>query len=67
MACAGFVPIHSGGTARDLHPLPFTRKHLFCSVTLWELAEPCQVQICPFQAQAVVTPNANRAVTARLR
>ena len=22
---AGFVPIYSGGTARDLHPLPLTR------------------------------------------
>lgn len=24
---AGFVPIYSGGTARDLHPLPLPRRY----------------------------------------
>jgi len=24
---AGFVPIYSGGTARDLHPLPLPQRH----------------------------------------
>ena len=27
VALAGFVPIHSGGTARDSHPLPLPENH----------------------------------------
>ncbi len=27
VALAGFVPIHSGGTARDSHPLPLPGNH----------------------------------------
>lgn len=27
VAFTGFVPIYSGGTARDLHPLPLPRNH----------------------------------------
>jgi hypothetical protein len=42
VALAGFVPIYSGGTARDLHPLPIPRRHNVGS-TLGDRGEGCQV------------------------
>ncbi len=38
----GFVPIYSGGTARDLHPLPLPRK-LNVGGTLGDRSNFCQV------------------------
>ena len=42
VALAGFVPIHSGGTARDLHPLPLPENHNV-SGTVGEGVNSCQV------------------------
>jgi len=42
VALAGFVPIDSGGTARDLHPLPLPENH-DVSGTLGEPVNFCQV------------------------
>ncbi len=42
VAFTGFVPIYSGGTARDLHPLPLPRS-LNVDGTLGDGAEFCQV------------------------
>jgi hypothetical protein len=43
VAVAGFVPIDSGGTARDLHPLPLPGNHNV-SGTVGDRANSCQVQ-----------------------
>jgi len=42
VAFAGFVPIYSGGTARDSHPLPIPRNHNV-EGTLGDQEEGCQV------------------------
>jgi hypothetical protein len=42
VALAGFVPIHSGGTARDSHPLPLPGNH-DVSGTLGDRVNSCQV------------------------
>jgi len=42
VAFTGFVPIYSGGTARDLHPLPLLRSHIVGG-TLGDREEGCQV------------------------
>ena len=42
VASTGFVPIYSGGTARDLHPLPLPRSHNV-EGTLGDREEGCQV------------------------
>jgi hypothetical protein len=42
VAMTGFVPIYSGGTARDLHPLPLPRNHNVTS-TLGDGSNFCQV------------------------
>jgi hypothetical protein len=41
VASTGFVPIYSGGTARDLHPLPLPRSNV--EGTLGDKEEGCQV------------------------
>src|SRR5262249_28681337 len=46
VALTGFVPIHSGGTARELHPLPLTQESQ-CGGTLGDCVEICQVHYCP--------------------
>src|SRR5215472_8602174 len=40
------LPIHSGGTARELHPLPLTQESQ-CGGTLGDGVEICQVHYCP--------------------
>jgi hypothetical protein len=42
VALTGFVPINSGGTARDLHPLPLPRNHNVTG-TLRDVGNFCQV------------------------
>jgi hypothetical protein len=42
VALAGFVPIHSGGTARESHPLPLPGNH-DVSGTLGDTVNSCQV------------------------
>ena len=42
VAFTGFVPIYSGGTARDLHPLPLPGSHNV-EGTLGDQEEGCQV------------------------
>jgi hypothetical protein len=42
VALAGFVPIHSGGTARDSHPLPLPENYNVGG-TLGDRSNFCQV------------------------
>ena len=46
VAFTGFVTIYSGGTARDLHPLPLPRSHIVGG-TLGDREEGCQGHSCP--------------------
>ena len=45
MAVPGFVPIYSGGTARELHPLPVLWS--YTGSTIGEGSKTCQAQLEP--------------------
>ena len=55
VAFMGFVPIYSGGTARDLHPLPLPRSHIV-EGTLGDREEGCQVHSCPPSPPLLILP-----------
>lgn len=55
VALTGFVPIYSGGTARDLHPLPLPRSHIV-EGTLGEREEGCQGHYCPSSSGLLMQP-----------
>jgi hypothetical protein len=55
VAFTGFVPIYSGGTARDLHPLPLPRSHIVES-TLGDREEGCQGHYCPSPPGLLMQP-----------
>ena len=55
VAFTGFVPIYSGGTARDLHPLPLPRSHIV-EGTLGDREEGCQGHYCPSPPGLLMQP-----------